>query len=119
MDIDEVSSKTNFDAVKSHIENIIIEDSKVVSMKVLRHVYGDDGEDERYRHTLKQKIQKECPGVLQFVQQSNMCAELVFSRNIFDNVKMVEFEPQSNTMPVAKQLRENIVCYCSTAPEYK
>ena len=119
MDIDEVSSKTNFDAVKSHIENIISEDSKVVSMKVLQHVYGDDGEDERYRHTLKQKIQKECPGVLQFVQQSNMHAELVFSRNIFDNVKMAEFEPQSNTMPVAKQLRENIVCYCNTAPEYK
>ena len=116
MDIDEVSSKTYFDAVKSHIEKIIIE---VVSMKVLQHVYGDDREDERYRHTLKQKIQKECPGVLQFVQQSNMCAELDFSRNIFDNAKMAEFEPQSNTMPAAKQLRENIVCYCNTAPEYK
>ena len=42
MDIDEVSYKTNFDAVKSYIENIIIKDSKVVSMKVLQHVYGDD-----------------------------------------------------------------------------
>ena len=42
MDIDEVSSKTNFDAVKSYIENIIIKDSKVASMKVLQHVYGDD-----------------------------------------------------------------------------
>ena len=35
MDIDEVSSKTNFNAVKSYIECIIIKDSKIVSMKVL------------------------------------------------------------------------------------
>ena len=35
MDIDEVSSKTNFNAVKSYIEYIIIKDSKIVSMKVL------------------------------------------------------------------------------------
>ena len=33
MDIDEVSSKTNFNAVKSYIEYIIIKDSKIVSMK--------------------------------------------------------------------------------------
>ena len=58
MDIDEVSSKTNFDAVKSYIENITIEDSKVASMKVLHHVYGNDSEDKRHRHKLKQKIQK-------------------------------------------------------------
>ena len=35
MDIDEVSSKTNFNAVKSYIEYIIIKDSKIVSVKVL------------------------------------------------------------------------------------
>ena len=35
MDIDVVSSKTNFNAVKSYIEYIIIKDSKIVSMKVL------------------------------------------------------------------------------------
>ena len=35
MDIDEVSSKTNFNAVKSYIEYIIIKDSKIVPMKVL------------------------------------------------------------------------------------
>ena len=58
MDINEVSSKTNFDAVKSYIEIIIIKDSKVISMKVLHHVYGDDSEDKSYRHKLKQKIQK-------------------------------------------------------------
>ena len=48
MDINEVSSKTNFDTVKSYIENIMIKDSKVVSKKVLRHVYGDDSENNRY-----------------------------------------------------------------------
>ena len=95
MDINEVSSKTNFDAVKSYIEIIIIKDSKVISMKVLHHVYGDDSEDKRYRHKLKQKIQKEFPEILQFVQLSNVCAEAVFSKSIFDNTKMPEFDPQS------------------------
>ena len=95
MDINEVSSKTNFDAVKSYIEIIIIKDSKVISMKVLHHVYGDDSEDKSYRHKLKQKIQKEFSEILQFVQPSNVCAEAVFSKSIFDNTRMPEFEPQS------------------------
>ena len=46
MDIDEVSSKKCFAVVKSCIKNIIIKDRKVVSMKVLQQVYGDDGEDK-------------------------------------------------------------------------
>ena len=70
-------------------------------MKVLQHVYGNDSEGKRYRHKLKQKIQKEFPGILQFVQPSNMCAEVVFSETIFDNTKMSELEPQSNIMSVA------------------
>ena len=53
---------------------IIIKDSKVVSMKVLQHVYGDDSEDKRYRRKLKQKIQKEFTEILQFVQPSNVYA---------------------------------------------
>ena len=93
MNINEVSSKTNFDTVKSFIENITIKDSKVVSKKVLRHVYGDDSENNRYRYKLKQKIQKEFRGILQFVQPRNMCAKVVFSKSIFDNTKMSEFEP--------------------------
>ena len=119
MDINEVSSKTNFDAVKSYIENIIIKDSNVVSMRVLQHVYEDDSEDKHYRHKLKQKIQKELPGILQFVQPSNLCAEVVFSKSIFDKTKMPWFEPQSNIVSVAKQLREDIISYCNTVPEHK
>ena len=57
MDIDELSSKTNFDAVMSYNEIIITNDSKVASMKVLQHVYGDDSEDKLYRNKLKPKIQ--------------------------------------------------------------
>ena len=109
MNIDEVSSWTNFDAVKTHIENIIIKDSKVVSTKVLQHVYGDDKEDKRYRHKLKQKIQKE------FFNLFNQ----VFSKSIFDNTRMPEFEPQSNIVSVATQLREYIISYCNTIPEHK
>ena len=54
--------------MKSHIKNIIIEDSKVVSMKVLKNVYGDNSEDKRGRYKLKQKIHQTFPGILQFVQ---------------------------------------------------
>ena len=50
MNIEEVNFKANFDAVKSDIEN---KDSKVVSMKVVQHVYGDDSEGKCYRHKLK------------------------------------------------------------------
>ena len=35
------------------IENIIIKESKVVSIKVLHDVYGDDSEDKRYLRKLK------------------------------------------------------------------
>lgn len=88
MDIDELNSKTNFDAVMSYIENIITNDSKVASMKVLKHVYGGDSEDKLYRNKLKQKIQNEFLRVLQFVQLSTVCAEIVFSKSIFDNTEM-------------------------------
>ena len=52
-----------------NIENIIVKDGKVVLMKVLQDVYGDVSEDETYRHKLKQKRQKELPGIFQFVQR--------------------------------------------------
>ena len=78
-------------------------------MKVLQHVYGGDSEDNRYSHKLKLKIQKEFLGILQFVQPSNVTTEVVFSKSIFDNTKMLEFEPQSNIVSAAKQLREYII----------
>ena len=119
MDIDELNSKTNFDAVMSYIENIITNDSKVASMKVLKHVYGGDSEDKLYRNKLKQKIQNEFLRVLQFVQLSTVCAEIVFSKSIFDNKEMPQFEPQPNIVSVAKQLREDMICFCNTVPEDK
>ena len=57
---------------------------KVVSMKVLQHVYGGGGEGKRYRHKLKQKIKKVFPETLQFVQTSNVCTEAVFRKIIVD-----------------------------------
>ena len=119
MDIDELNSKTNFDAVMSYIENIITNNSKVASMKVLKHVYGGDSEDKLYRNKLKQKIQNEFLRVLQFVQLSTVCAEIVFSKSIFDNTEMPQFEPQPNIVSVAKQLREDMICFCNTVPEDK
>ena len=119
MDIDELNSKTNFDAVMSYIENIITNNSKVASMKVLKHVYGGDSEDKLYRNKLKQKIQNEFLRVLQFVQLSTVCAEIVFSKSIFDNKEMPQFEPQPNIVSVAKQLREDMICFCNTVPEDK
>ena len=76
--------KTDLAAVKTFIENTVIGESKVVSMKVLQAVYGDNSNDKRYRHKLKQKILKEYPDALQFVQPSNMCAEVVFIKSILD-----------------------------------
>ena len=32
---------------------------------------------------------------------------------------MPEFEPQSNLVSLAKQLREDIISYCNTVPEHK
>ena len=40
MNINEVSSKTNFDPVKSYIESIIIKDSKVVLVWARNLVFG-------------------------------------------------------------------------------
>ena len=86
--------KTDFAAVKTFIENTFIGESKVVSMKVLQVVYRDSSNDKRYRHKLKQKILKEYPDTLQFVQPSNMCAEVVFSKSIFDERMLPTFVPQ-------------------------
>ena len=55
MDADEGSSKTDFDAVKTYIETVIIKENKVVSMKVLQTVYGDNSNDKRYRHKLNKQ----------------------------------------------------------------
>ena len=57
-------------------------------MKILQHFYGDDSEDKCYRHKLKQKIQKEFPGILQFDQPSNLWSEVVLSKCMFHNTKM-------------------------------
>ena len=103
--------KTDFAAVKTFIENTVIGENKVVSMKVLQAVYSDNSNDKHYRHKLKQKILKEYPGALQFVQPSNMCADVVFTKSIFDERMLPAFVPQSNIIHVAKQLREDIVTF--------
>lgn len=38
MDVDKGSSKTDFNAVKTYVETVIIKENKVVSMKVLQTV---------------------------------------------------------------------------------
>ena len=38
MDVDKGSSKTDFDAVKTYVETVLIKENKVVSMKVLQTV---------------------------------------------------------------------------------
>ena len=112
--------KTDLAAVKTFIENTVIGESKVVSMKVLQPVYGDNSNDKRYRHKLKQKILlKEYPDALQFVQLSNMCAEVVFSKSIFNERTLATFVPQSNIIYVAKQLREDIITFCKSVPTHK
>ena len=111
--------KPDFAAVKTFIENTVIGESKVVSMKVMQAVCGDNSNDKRYRHKLKQNILKEYPDALQFVQPSNMCAEVVFSKSIFDERMLPTFEPQFNTIHVAKPLREDIITFCKSIPTHK
>ena len=112
--------KTDLAAVKTFIENTVIGESKVVSMKVLQAVYGDNSNEKRHRHKLKQKILlKEYPDALQFVQLSNMCAEVVFSKSIFNERTLATFVPQSNIIYVAKQLREDIITFCKSVPTHK
>ena len=53
-----------------------------------------------------------------FFNLFNVCAEVVSSKSIFENTKTLEFEPQSNIVSVAKQLKEDI-CFCNTVPEHK
>ena len=84
MDIDEGSSKTDVVTVKTYIETDIIKENKVVSMTVLQTVYGDNSNDKRYRHKLKQRMNKEFQDLLQFVPPSEICPEVVFSKSICD-----------------------------------
>ena len=116
MDIEEGSSKTDVVAVKTYIETDIIKQNKVVSMTVLQTMYGDNSNDKRYRHKLKQRINKEFRDLLLFVPPSEICPEVVFSKSICDNTT---FEPQSNKASVAKQLRQDIVSICNSVPEHK
>ena len=116
MDIEEGSSKTDVVAVKTYIETDIIKQNKVVSMTVLQTMYGDNSNDKRYRHKLKQRINKEFRDLLQFVPPSEICPEVVFSKSICDNTT---FEPQSNKASVAKQLRQDIVSICNSVPDHK
>ncbi|KAG1711251.1 hypothetical protein GQR58_002553 [Nymphon striatum] len=116
-EIDDRKSKKDFNAVKLYIESTIIRENKVVSMKILQTVYGDNSDDKRYRHKLKQRIVNEFPDLLQFVQPSSTSPELVFSTNI--DRKLPRLEPQSNVVSVAKQLRQDIISYCGSVAEHK
>ena len=88
-------------------------------MKVLQTVYSDNSNGKRYCHKLKQRINKEFPDLLQFIQPSKICPEVVFSKSIFDNTTLPEFDPRSNIASVAMQLRQDIIPYCSSVPEHK
>ena len=103
--------------MKSYIDRVIFGESKVVSMKCLQTVYGDDTDSKSIRHYLKQRIIKEFPGRLQFVQPDSKTAEVVFSTSI--DTMLPELSQNSNIVSVAKQLRQDIISYCDSVPEHK
>ena len=118
--MDEIEKpKTDFTSLKLYIHRNIIAESKVVSMKVLQSIYGDDPDDRKARSKLKEKILKEFPDKLIFVQPSSKSPEVVFSKCIFDKKLMPTLDPESNIVLVAKQLREDIVTFCNAVPEHK
>uniref|UniRef100_A0A7M5V7L0 Uncharacterized protein n=2 Tax=Clytia hemisphaerica TaxID=252671 RepID=A0A7M5V7L0_9CNID len=116
------SLRTDFDAVKAYIRNVIIGENKVVSTKILQSIYGYtpySNDDKRSRHKLKNKIINEFPDTLQFVQPGGQCAEVVFSKSIFDEKMMPSFDPNSNIISVSKQLRKDIITFCKSVPGHK
>ncbi|XP_066931362.1 uncharacterized protein [Clytia hemisphaerica] len=112
-------SKTDFTSLKLYIERNLIAESKVVSMKILQSIYGDNSDDRKARARLKEKILKEFPDKLIFVQPGQKCPEVVFSKCIFDKKLMPSLDHESNVVSVAKQLREDIISYCKSVPEHK
>lgn len=119
MDVDEGSSKADVGAVKTYLETDTVKENKVVSMTVLQTVYGHNSNDKCYRHKLKQRINKEFRDLLQFVQPSKICPEVVFSESICNNTTLSAFEPQFNKASVAKQLRQDAISICNSVPEHK
>ena len=71
----------NFESVRKTIKQDIIEENKAFSMKKLHEMldYGHDG-DSRYRSKLKEKILREFPDTLCFIQIDSYSAEIVTSR---------------------------------------
>ena len=49
-------------------------------MKVLQTVYGDNSNDKRYRHKLKQRINKEFPDLLQTFNRVKFAQKLLSAK---------------------------------------
>lgn len=114
---DDNQNKRSFDAVKLYIERVIFGENKVVSMKCLQTIFGDKSESKSNRHYLKQRIIKEFPNRLQFVQPSSNISEVVFSTSL-DTI-LPGFNENSNIISLAKQLRQDIISYCDSVPSHK
>ena len=86
-------------------------------MTYLHQLYGLNPGDKRYRSKLKSRIQNIFPSELIFVKVKTNTAEIVLSKNVFDNTVHYSTDKDSPTNDVASTIKSDIVSYRKNLPE--
>jgi len=100
-------STGDFEAVKEHVTNEVIEFGRAVSMKVIHEFYGLGIGDTRYRNKLKQRLQKHFEGKIAFLSppSENFC-EVVVSTSCLEGKDQSKVE---TIKMAAKMIRDDIL----------
>lgn len=101
-------SKSNYEEVKEFVNDVIIQEKKPASMKLLHEIYGLGIGNTSYRHKLKTRLQNDFGETICFLSQKNKTLpEIVISAEYF-TADTVFHSNEQTIKHAAKILRKDI-----------
>ena len=107
----------NFDAVVTYVDEEIIGNGAIVSMKNLHEIYDLYPGDSRCRHKLKLRLQDKYGEEITFFQTNRQCVEAVLRTNNLAEVLNAMTDTDRCLKNVARRLRSNLLTYCEKIGE--
>ena len=111
------NSKSDWEAVKSFINQLVLLEKKAVSVRFLNGLYKLNPSDTRYRNKLKTRICNEFSESLTFLTPANNQAEVVISASVLS--EKFHLSDESILRNAAYHLRQDIFNFVNQLPEPK
>ena len=111
------NSKSDWEAVKSFINQQVLLEKKAVSMRFLHGLYKLSPSDSRYRNRFKTRICNEFSESLTFLTPANNQAEVVISASVLS--EKFHLSDESILRNAAYHLRQDIFNFVNQLPEPK